>query len=61
MMWALAIIAGLIAMLALAGVIKDAIDLNHAIKAREARDRAWRAHELRVIAEHDQQHQKGKK
>lgn len=61
MIWALAIIAGLIAMLALAGVIKDAIDLNHAIKAREERDRAWRAHELHVIAEHDQQHQKGKK
>lgn len=61
MMWALAIIAGTIAMLAVAGVVKDAIDLNHAIKAREARDRAWRAHELRVISEHDQQHQKGKK
>lgn len=61
MMWALAIIAGIIAMLAVAGTVKDAIDLNHAIKAREERDRAWRAHELRVIAEHDQQHQKGKK
>lgn len=56
MIWALAIIAGLIAMLALAGVIKDAIDLNHAIKAREERDRAWRAHELRVIADHEACH-----
>ena len=61
MMWALAIIAGAIAMLAVAGTVKDTIDLNHAIKAREERDRARRAHELRVIAEHDQQHQKGKK
>ena len=51
----------IIAILAVAGVVKDAIDLNHAIKAREARDRAWHTHELRVIAEHDQQHQKGKK
>lgn len=56
MMWALAIIAGIIAMLAVAGVVKDAIDLNHAIKAREARDRAWRAHELRVIADHEARH-----
>ena len=54
--WALAIIAGLIAMLALAGVIKDAIDLDHAIKAREERDREWRAHELRVIADHEARH-----
>ena len=53
MMWALAIIAGIIAMLAVAGTVKDAIDLNHAIKAREERDRAWRAHELRVIADHE--------
>lgn len=56
MIWALAIIAGLIAMLALAGVIKDAIDLDHAIKAREERDREWRAHELRVIADHEARH-----
>lgn len=56
MIWALAIIAGLIAMLALAGVIKDAIDLDRAIKAREERDRAWRAHELRVIADHEARH-----
>lgn len=56
MMWALAIIAGIIAILAVAGVIKDFIDLNHAIKGREERDRAWRAHELRVIADHDQRH-----
>ena len=48
----------IIAILAVAGVVKDTIDLNHAIKAR---DLAWHAHELRVIAEHDQQHQKGKK
>lgn len=61
MMWALAIIAGTIAILAVAGTVKDTIDLNHAIKAREAHDRAWHAHELRVTAEHDQQHQKGKK
>ena len=54
-------IRSIIAILAVAGVVKDTIDLNHAIKAREARDRAWHAHELRVIAEHDQQHQKGKK
>lgn len=60
-MWALAIIAGIIAILAVAGVIKDTIDLNHAIKARGEHDRAWRAHELRVTAEHDQRHQKGKK
>lgn len=60
MMWALAIIAGIIAMLAVAGTVKDAIDLNHAIKAHEEHDRAWRAHELRVIADHDQRHQKGK-
>ena len=43
-------------MLALAGVIKDAIDLDHAIKAREERDREWRAHELRVIADHEARH-----
>lgn len=59
-MWALAIIAGIIAILAVAGVVKDVIDLDHAIKAREERDRAWRAHEARVIADHDQRHQKGK-
>lgn len=59
-MWALAIIAGLVAMLAVAGVIKDAIDLDRAITAREERDREWRAYELHVIAEHDQRHQKGK-
>ena len=53
MMWALAIIAGTIAILAVAGTVKDAIDLNHAIKAREARDRAWRAHELRATADHE--------
>lgn len=53
MMWALAIIAGLIALLAVAGVIKDAFDLDHAIRAREERDRAWRTHELRVIADHE--------
>lgn len=52
-MWALAIIAAIIAMLAVAGVVKDAIDLNHAIKARAERDREWRAHELRVIADHE--------
>lgn len=61
MMWALAIIAGTIAILAVAGTVKDAIDLNHAIKAHEEHDRARRAHELRATAEHDQQHQKGKK
>lgn len=60
MMWALAIIAGTIAMLAVAGTVKDTIDLNRAIKEREERDRAWRAHELRVTADHDQRHQKGK-
>ena len=54
MMWTLAIIAGTIAMLAVAGVVKDAIDLNH--QAREERDRAWRAHELRVIADHEARH-----
>ena len=53
MMWALAIIAGIIAMLAVAGVVKDSIDLAHAIKEREERDREWRAHELRVIADHE--------
>lgn len=37
MMWALAIIAGPIAILAVAGTVKDTIDLNHAIKARVAR------------------------
>ena len=47
MMWALAIIEGTIAILAVAGVVKDTIDLNHAIKARE---------ELRVIAEHEARH-----
>ena len=52
MMWALAIIAGIIAMLAVAGVVKDAIDLNHAIKAREERD----AHELRATADHEARH-----
>lgn len=51
-----AIIAGLIAMLALAGVIKDAIDLHRVIKAREECDRAWRAHELRIIADHEARH-----
>lgn len=56
MMWALAIIEGTIAILAVAGVVKDTIDLNHAIKAREERDRSWRAHELRVIAEHEARH-----
>ena len=56
-MWALAIIASIIAMLAVAGVVKDAIDLNHAIKARAERDRAWRAHELRVIADHETRRQ----
>lgn len=55
-MWALAIIAAIIAILAVAGVVKDAIDLNHAIKAQEERDRAWRAHELRVIADHETRH-----
>lgn len=60
MMWALAIIAAIIAILAVAGVVKDAIDLHRDIKAREERDREWRAHELRVIADHDQRHQKGK-
>ena len=40
-------------MLAVAGVVKDAIDLNHAIKARAERDRERRAHELRVIADHE--------
>ena len=54
MMWTLAIIAGTIAMLAVAGVVKDAIDLNH--QAREERDLAWRAHELRVIADHEARH-----
>lgn len=52
-MWALAIIAAIIAMLAVAGVVKDAIDLHRAIKARAERDREWRAHELRVIADHE--------
>lgn len=33
----------IIAILAVAGVVKDTIDLNHAIKAREALDRAWHA------------------
>lgn len=56
MMWALAIIAGTIAILAVAGVVKDTIDLNHAIKEREARDRAWRAHELRVTTDHEARH-----
>ncbi|RYQ18979.1 hypothetical protein [Bifidobacterium pseudolongum] len=56
MMWALAIIAGIIAIPAVAGVVKDAIDLNHAIKARGERDQAWRAHELRVIADHETRH-----
>ena len=56
MMWALAITAGIIAMLAVASVVKDATDLNHAIKAQEERDRAWRAHELRVIADHETRH-----
>lgn len=53
MMWALAIIAGTIAMLAVAGTVKDTIDLHRAIKARAERDRAWRAYELHVIAEHE--------
>lgn len=56
MMWALAIIAAIIAILAVAGVVKDFIDLNRAIKAREERDREWRAHELRVIADHEARH-----
>lgn len=56
MMWALAIIAGTIAMLAVAGTVKDAIDLNYAIKAQEERDRAWRAHELRVTTDHEARH-----
>ncbi len=56
MMWALAIIAAIIAILAVAGVVKDSIDLAHAIKAREERDRAGRAHELRVIADHEARH-----
>lgn len=56
MMWALAIIAAIIAILAVAGVVKDSIDLHRAIKAREERDRAWRAHELRVIADHEARH-----
>lgn len=56
MMWALAIIAAIIAMLAVAGVVKDAIDLHRAIKARAERDREWRAHELRVIADHEARH-----
>lgn len=56
MMWALAIIAGIIAILAVAGAVKDAIDLNHAIKARAERDREWRARELRVIADHEARH-----
>ena len=51
MMWALAIIAGTIAILAGAGTVKDAIDLNHAIKARAERDRA-----RRVIADHEARH-----
>lgn len=55
-MWALAIIAVIIAMLAVAGVVKDAIDLHRAIKARAERDREWRAHELRVIADHEARH-----
>lgn len=55
-MWALAIIAAIIAMVAVAGVVKDAIDLHRAIKARAERDRAWRAHELRVIADHEARH-----
>lgn len=55
-MWALAIIAAIIAMLAVAGVVKDAIDLHRAIKARAERDREWRAHELRVIADHETRH-----
>ena len=56
MMWALAIIAAIIAILAVAGVVKDSIDLARAIKEREERDRAWRAHELRVIADHEARH-----
>lgn len=56
MMWAFAIIAAIIAILAVAGVVKDTIDLNHAIKEREARDRACHAHELRVIAEREARH-----
>ncbi|MCH4856697.1 hypothetical protein [Bifidobacterium pseudolongum] len=48
-----AIIAAIIAILAVAGGVRDAIDLNHAIKARDDRDRAWRAYEMRVIAEHE--------
>lgn len=55
-MWALAIIAAIIAMLAVAGVVKDAIDLHRAIKARAERDWEWRAHELRVIADHEARH-----
>lgn len=55
-MWALAIIAAIIAMLAVAGVVKDTIDLHRAIKARAERDREWRAHELRVIADHEARH-----
>ena len=56
MIWTLAIIAGTIAMLAVAGVVKDAIDLHRAIKAHAERDREWRAHELRVIADHEARH-----
>ncbi|RYQ39370.1 hypothetical protein PG2001B_1111 [Bifidobacterium pseudolongum subsp. globosum] len=48
-----AIIAGVIAILAVAAGVKDTLDFNHAIKAREERDRAWRAYELHVIAEHE--------
>ncbi len=55
-MWALAIIAAIIAMLAVAGVVKDAIDLHRAIKARAERDQEWRAHELRIIADHEARH-----
>lgn len=55
-MWALAIIAAIIAMLAVAGVVKDTIDLHRAIKARAERDRAWHVHELRVIADHEARH-----
>lgn len=53
MMLALDIIVAAIAACAVIGSIKDLLDQERAIKTRDRHDRETRAHESRIIAEHE--------
>lgn len=55
----LAIISAILSVCAIAYIIHDTIKLKRAIKAREQRDKAMRAYECRVIAEHERCEKEG--